>query len=85
MKNNFIKVLLSDSRYYSHFVFSFHDKVKMEQINSMLSGYGIEMEQKKYAYGICVNYSGIFEKSLDWFMSVFRMYGFEVYSVGMYF
>ena len=85
MKSNLLRVLLSDSGYYSHFVFPFNSKGEMEQINSMLSGYGIKMEQKKYAYGICVNYSGILEKSLDWFMSVFRMYEFEVYPVGMHF
>lgn len=85
MGNNFLKVQLCDSYFYSHFTFPFEHIGIMEQINSMLTCQGIEIEREKRKYGINISYSGKWEEKLDWFTSVFSMYGFEVCTVGMYF
>ena len=56
-----------------HCITNIQDKAMREQMESMMGGYGIR-RKSGYAYN---NYSG-HSNSLEWFKSIFRMYGFKV-------
>lgn len=49
------------------------DKATKEQMEAMMGGYGIYRDGKYPE----MTYCGLIE-SLDWFVSIFRMYGYEV-------
>jgi len=81
-----LKILLADGVFYCSYVFKHDEKAIMEQMIAMLCGYGIEMSYDfKYTYGVSVCFNGKWDETLDWFISVFKMYGYEVYISGKYF